>query len=143
LPTLVGWWEGRDIDLKERLGLYPSDDEARSQRERRERDRASILEAIRKEGMLLDHGDISAEQFAVAAHEFLGRSGAALAVSQLDDLLGEADPVNVPATFLEYPNWRRRYGGTLEEVAAGPNAWRRAGRLPEFRSSERPRDHAD
>ena len=23
LPTLRGWWEGRDLDLKEQLGLFP------------------------------------------------------------------------------------------------------------------------
>ena len=142
LPTLVGWWEGRDIDLKERLGLYPSDDEARSQRERREQDRASILEAFRKEGLLEGDGEISAEQFTIVAHEFLARSGSALVLPQLDDLLGEADQVNVPATSLENPNWRRRYRVTLEEIASGQEAWRRAGRLPELRSSDRQDHHA-
>lgn len=142
LPTLVGWWEGRDIERKNRLGLYPSDDEARSQRERREQDRASILEALRKEGVLQADGEISAEQFAIAAHEFLARCGSALVVPQLDDLLGEADQVNVPATFLENPNWRRKYRMTLEEIASGEEAWRRAGRLPELRSSDQPDAHA-
>jgi 4-alpha-glucanotransferase len=142
LPTLVGWWEGRDIDLKDSLGLYPSDDEATSQRERREQDRASILEVLRKEGLLAGDGDISAEQFAIAAHEFLACSGSALVVPQLDDLLGEADQVNVPATFLENPNWRRKYRMTLEEIASGEAAWRRAGRLPEVRSSDRQDGHA-
>jgi 4-alpha-glucanotransferase len=143
LPTLVGWWERRDIDLKERLGLYPNDDEAAAQRQRREQDRASILEVFRKEGVLdTDGDDVSAEQFAIAAHEFLARSGSALVVPQVDDLLGEPDQVNVPATFLEHPNWRRKYSMTLEEIASGENAWRRAGRLPKLRDSDRQDDHA-
>jgi len=139
LPTLVGWWEGRDIDLKERLGLYPGQDETRSQRERREQERNAIVEVFRKEG-LLESNEISAEQFAIAAHEFLALSGSALVVPQLDDLIGEADQVNVPATFLEHPNWRRKYRMTLEEIAAGEYACRRAGRLSEFRKSDRQDD---
>lgn len=137
LATLVGWWEGRDIDLKEGLGLYPSDDEAAAQRQRREQDRASILEAFRKEGLLAADGDLSAEQFVIAAHEFLARSGSAVVVPQLDDLLGETDQVNVPATFLEHPNWRRKYSMTLEQIASGEDAWRRAGSLLELRRSDR------
>jgi 4-alpha-glucanotransferase len=39
---------------------------------------------------------------------------------QIDDLTDEADPVNVPATSLEHPNWRRRLSMTLEELAASP-----------------------
>jgi 4-alpha-glucanotransferase len=39
---------------------------------------------------------------------------------QIDDLTDEADPVNVPATSDEHPNWRRRLSMTLEELATGP-----------------------
>ena len=38
LPTLRGWWQSRDIELKERLGLYPEPGEAARQRHARERD---------------------------------------------------------------------------------------------------------
>jgi 4-alpha-glucanotransferase len=132
LPTLIGWWEGRDIDLKERLGLYPSQDEAESQRQRREQDRQAILQALREQG-LIDAAEPSADQFAVAAHEFLAQSNAALVVPQLDDLLGEVEQVNVPATTLENPNWRRKYRATLEEISSGDETWQLAGRLPELR----------
>jgi 4-alpha-glucanotransferase len=141
LPTLVGWWEGRDIDQKERLGLYPTG-EARSQRERREQDRASILQAFRKEGLLEAKGDISPDQFAIAAHEFLALSRSALVLPQLDDLLGEADQVNVPATSFENPNWRRKYQVALEEIASDDDSWRRLGRLPELRKPNRQGTHA-
>jgi 4-alpha-glucanotransferase len=39
---------------------------------------------------------------------------------QIDDLTDEADPVNVPATSDEHPNWRRRLSTTLEELATRP-----------------------
>jgi 4-alpha-glucanotransferase len=128
--------------LKERLGLYPCDDEARSQREQREQERASILQAFRTEGVIEGDGQISAEQFAIAAHDFLARSGSALVALQLDDLLGETEQVNVPATFREYPNWRRKYGVALEDIASSEKSWRRAGRLPKLRGSDQD-PHAD
>ena len=36
--------------------------------------------------------------------------------AQLDDILGERAPVNVPGTSTEYPNWRRKLGPTLDSL---------------------------
>jgi 4-alpha-glucanotransferase len=118
LATLRGWWQARDIDLKGRLGLYPSDAEFNTQRQRRERDRKAILEAFRSQGVLPQNGAISTEQFALAAHQFLARVSTGLVVVQLDDITGEVDPVNVPATSTEHPNWRRKYAKTIEALAS-------------------------
>jgi 4-alpha-glucanotransferase len=133
LPTLLGWWEGEDITLKERLGLFPTDDEAASQRRRRDQERASIVEAFRSERILDGVGNMTSEEFVRAAHQYLARTGAALVVPQLDDLLGEADQVNVPGTSVEHPNWRRKYGMTLEEIDADEAAWHRVAGLSERR----------
>ena len=40
-----------------------------------------------------------------------------LSLVQLDDLSLETLPVNLPGTSTEYPNWRRRLGRTLPELA--------------------------
>jgi 4-alpha-glucanotransferase len=37
-------------------------------------------------------------------------------MAQLDDLLGEHEPVNVPATSTQHPNWRRKYSSALDEL---------------------------
>ena len=50
LPTLRGWWEGRDLDIKERLGLFPGAGEARRQRETRERDKRQLVTALHARG---------------------------------------------------------------------------------------------
>jgi malto-oligosyltrehalose trehalohydrolase/4-alpha-glucanotransferase len=121
LPTLRGWWEGRDLDLKERLGLFPQPGEAARQRQARERDRLQLLDALRHEGLLpADGGEPDIPTLARAAHAFLARTPSLLAMAQIDDLTDEADPVNVPATSDEHPNWRRRLSLTLEELAARP-----------------------
>jgi len=120
LPTLRGWWEERDLDLKEQLGLFPEPGEAAHQRQTRERDRMQLLEALRREQLLPPTGEPDMPTLARAAHAFLARTLSALAMAQIDDLTDEADPVNVPATSDEHPNWRRRLSMTLEELAARP-----------------------
>jgi len=128
LPTLRSWLAEADIEVKRRLGLYPSEDEVARQRSRRSAERSAVLRALE-----LSH-PVPPEQFSVAVHRFLGRTRSILAMAQLDDLLGEDEPVNVPATSTEHPNWRRKYSLALE-------AWveNRAAREPvDAIRSERP-----
>jgi 4-alpha-glucanotransferase len=129
LPTLIGWWQGRDLDLKEERGLFPLG-EAASQRERRALEREALSKALTVEGLL--GRDATPDQLVQAVHNFLARSASALVMLQLDDLLGEQDQVNLPATFLEYPNWRRKYRISLEEIDKNPSVWQRAGALSEL-----------
>ena len=37
--------------------------------------------------------------------------------SQLDDLAGNLDQVNLPGTVDQYPNWRRKVAMSLEQIA--------------------------
>ena len=108
-----------------------------SQRHRRERDHRAIVNAFRNQGLLLLDGDISAEQFAFAAHQFLARVSSGLVVLQLDDLTGEVDQVNVPATAAEHPNWRRKYAKPIEEIAFDDALWRIAEILTALRGPVR------
>jgi 4-alpha-glucanotransferase len=118
LPTLRGWWEGRDIDLKRRYDLL-TDEETDWQRALRVRDKEKLLEVLRAGGMLSgDEPDLAA--LSAAAHCFLARSAAILAVAQLDDMLDEPDQVNVPSTSWEHPNWRRKLSVPLEALDGHP-----------------------
>jgi 4-alpha-glucanotransferase len=115
LPTLRGWWEGRDIDLKQSYGLLPTEEEIRWQRDLRDRDRLRLLEALRG-AKLLAEGEEDIAAISRAAHGFLARSSSLLAVAQLDDMLDEGDQVNVPSTSWEHPNWRRKLSVPLEAL---------------------------
>ena len=115
LPPLASFWEGSDIDLRERLGLYPEPGMADAARLERARDRQAILAALACEGLL--PGDIEAgdrvparmtEALAGAIQVFLARSPAAVMVVQPEDWLLMTTPVNVPGTHREYPNWARK-----------------------------------
>lgn len=126
LATLRGWWEEHDIDLKERMGLYPEAGEVEKQRARRREERSRLVEAVRAAGLALpasfggdsDYGTALGN----AVHAFLARSNAAIAMVQLDDLTDEREQVNLPGTVDQYPNWRRKLSLTLEELADDPSA---------------------
>ena len=51
-----------------------------------------------------------------ALHAFIKKTPSALAMLQIDDLLGETTAVNLPGTDRERPNWRRKLAG--DAVAA-------------------------
>jgi 4-alpha-glucanotransferase len=124
MPTLRGYWEGDDIDLRVRLNLYPSADSVVQVRAERDADRRALLAALRAEGLAPSNPSEPAGPFtpalAQALHLYLARSTAALGAVQIEDLLGIADPVNVPGTSHEYPNWQRKLNADLEDIVARP-----------------------
>jgi 4-alpha-glucanotransferase len=120
LPTLRGWWEGRDLAMRHDLRLFPRPEDAAEQRHQRQRDRGHLLEALRREGLLQGNEEPDGATLALAVHAYLARSPSMLAMAQIDDLTDECDPVNVPATTTEYPNWRRRLSMTLADLARLP-----------------------
>ena len=55
-------------------------------------------------------------ELATALHVYLARSHCRLVSLQIEDLLGMVDPVNVPGTDREYPNWRRKLTADIEDM---------------------------
>ncbi|HTN96382.1 MAG TPA: 4-alpha-glucanotransferase, partial [Nordella sp.] len=106
LPTFAGWASGAHLDLDHRLKRTP--DEAKQRRDY-EIQRAELQTAFDAAG--LPRGDPM-----LIAHEFLDRTGSAVAFVQVDDLFGETEPLNVPGTDREYPNWRRRSSRPVSDV---------------------------
>ncbi|HEX3951614.1 MAG TPA: 4-alpha-glucanotransferase [Steroidobacteraceae bacterium] len=122
MPTLCSYWEARDIELRRRLRLYPTAQIENDIVRERDHDREQLLAALREQG--LDPGRPSAplEPYTAALgralHVYLARSSTALVAVQIEDLLGMIDPVNVPGTHHEYPNWQRKLSADLEDVMA-------------------------
>jgi 4-alpha-glucanotransferase len=88
----------------------------------RDQDRVALLSALRAQGLAPGQPTSAHEPFtaelAQALHLYLARSNAALAAVQLEDLLGLTEPVNVPGTSGEYPNWQRKLSMDVEDIAA-------------------------
>jgi 4-alpha-glucanotransferase len=119
LATLSGWFAASDIELREARQLYSNPDEAERQRRRREEEKRNLLEALERQG--LDPGDGSDDgRLSRAVHAYLGRSGAAIAMVQIENLTGEKLQVNLPGTTGQYPNWQRRLKLSLEMMAENP-----------------------
>jgi 4-alpha-glucanotransferase len=122
MPTLRSYWEGRDIDLRRRLNLYPSVDLERDIIREREHDRELLLGALQEQGLKPAHPatpfDAFTAELAHALHLYLARSATALAALQIEDLLCMTLPVNVPGTDREYPNWQRKVSADIEDMAA-------------------------
>jgi 4-alpha-glucanotransferase len=117
LPTLRAWWQGLDLQLKEQLSLFPTENHASQAAAERETDRTA-LETLLRECRLIGASRPDADLFTDAAHAFLARARTLLTMMQLDDLTGEVEPVNVPTTSTEHPNWRRRISVSLEQLDA-------------------------
>lgn len=112
LPTLRAWWHAYDADLKLELGLIDAA-AADELRRTRARQREALTEALVREGLLAEGDAGNDDAVGVAVHAYLGRTQALLAMAQIDDVTAETEPVNVPATTDERPNWRRRISTRL------------------------------
>jgi 4-alpha-glucanotransferase len=122
MPTLRSYWEGRDIELRRRLNLYPSAEVESDVIREHDRDRELLLGALGSQGLKPAQPATPYDGFtadlAHALHLYLARSATTLVALQIEDLLGEILPVNVPGTDREYPNWQRKVSAEIEELAA-------------------------
>ncbi|MFZ8885919.1 MAG: 4-alpha-glucanotransferase [Steroidobacteraceae bacterium] len=123
LPTLKAWWEATDIDLRARLGMYPPDLDVSSLKADRATDRERLIDALAGAGTRPRWPvDAFEADFAAAIHAFLASSASALVAVQAEDLLGMEDPVNIPGTWAEYANWRRKLSADLAALVEGDSA---------------------
>jgi len=132
LATLVGYWEARDLEWRQKLHLFPNDAVRLQQIEDRKRDCARLLGALQRASLLPpDLGPEShwpvpmTTQLAMAVQEYLARTPSRVLVVQLEDIFGCRDQVNFPGTVDQYPNWRRKLPLTLEQ-------WDQDGRFAEL-----------
>jgi 4-alpha-glucanotransferase len=125
LPTLRGYWTGRDLEWRQRLDLYPGPEARDADRADRERERRLLVNALRHEGVLppdiaeslfTDAGPQYRPELSEAVHRFLGRSDARFVLVQIEDACGELEQANLPGTMDEHPNWRRKLSRPLAEI---------------------------
>ncbi|HYW52887.1 MAG TPA: 4-alpha-glucanotransferase [Dongiaceae bacterium] len=136
LATIPAWLRGEDLDLRDHLGLLETP--LAGELAARAKERALLLDA------LVTHGDLAAGEreddvaVIVAANRFLAATPCAIVMAQLDDVLEERAPVNVPGTSTEYPNWRRKLGTSVEALASDPRLARLCTALSDLRPRTTP-----
>jgi 4-alpha-glucanotransferase len=119
LPTVAGWWRGRDIEW--RVETDPAADGAALQ-SIRQRDKEVLWRALCTSGAA--HGAAppprQPEPVVDAAITHLASSRCNLALVAMEDIVGAIEQPNLPGTTTQHPNWRRRLprGNGLDDPAA-------------------------
>lgn len=135
LPTVAGWWRGRDIDWRTKLGMNPHGSDEQSQRSAREADRALLWDALKQAGCA--QGDPpppnEPETVVDASLAFVGATPSRLAIAPIEDVLALEEQPNLPGTINEHPNWRRRL--PAGDVFATPGSEDRLARFVHARQS--------
>ncbi|MBV9549927.1 MAG: 4-alpha-glucanotransferase, partial [Alphaproteobacteria bacterium] len=105
LPTLAGWWRGRDLDWRERITGKNQAEAGKA----RAREKRALWKALRAGGA---RGTIpkTAAAFVDGVFTALARAPSPLRLVTAEDLTGEIEQPNIPGTVDEHPNWRRRLG---------------------------------
>lgn len=122
MPTLIGFWHCLDLELGKELGLYPTEEILQTLYADRHENKQAILDTLHGHLSVDDSvgrdvnytGMTQALNYGMQTHMAAGSSS--LLSLQLEDWLQMDKPVNIPGTFNEYPNWRRKLSQNLESV---------------------------
>ena len=122
LPTLAGFWLGRDIEARRAAGL--ADEQGyRNQWHDRRREKQGMLDALHAEHLLPDYFERNADHIpdlngdlhnAIAG--FLAQMPSMILLLNQEDFTKETEQQNLPGSTAEYPNWRRKMKFAIEDL---------------------------
>ena len=124
MPTLIGYWHCKDLELGQEIGLYKGDDLIQGLYQSRAQDKQQILNTLHGHKSIPDHLERDAMKLGMTQELNYGlqihmaKGASALLSLQLEDWLQMDMPVNIPGTSDEYPNWRRKLTVDLEDIFA-------------------------
>jgi 4-alpha-glucanotransferase len=129
LPTLAGFWSGRDIDARHQAGVLGDGDAYERAKRERQRDKQRMLDHLFSAGLLPDtHHRVAADipeltgEIHNAITEFLASTPSMLLTLNQEDLTKEPEQQNLPGTVHQYPNWRRKMRYSVEELTTSKTA---------------------
>lgn len=122
LPTLAGWWSGRDLTWKQALNLYPDDEMKNNEQSARIKDRHFLIAALKDLGVLLPEDmnektlEITPTKLNMAIQTYIAKTSSHIQLIPLEDALELTEQVNIPGTVDEHPNWCQKLPTTLEDL---------------------------
>jgi 4-alpha-glucanotransferase len=129
LPTLAGFWLGRDIEARRAAGVLPDDEDYRRQSQARQVEKQRLLDALFSLDLLPNWFPPSAEdtpEFTGELHNaavgFLAITPSELMVLSGEDLFKQTEQQNLPGTTAEYPNWRGKLRYSVGELTTDKQA---------------------
>ena len=127
LPTVAGWWRGRDIEWREKLGRFPSHEAAQQEQAQRQQDRTALWDAMRESRAAEGPPPNDPQPVVDAALVHVASARCSLAILPLEDALGLDEQPNMPGTVEGHPNWQRRLPGQAADLLHDPAVARRLG----------------
>jgi 4-alpha-glucanotransferase len=136
LPTLAGWWQGRDIDWRTNLDLLEQGQTEQQAHDIRKHERSLLWQALKQAGFASgEEPEAKADSAPVdALIEFVAATPAPLAMLPVEDALGLMEQPNLPGTIDSHPNWRRRLPHKVENLLCNQALSRRLAILNKSRS---------
>lgn len=132
LPSLQGWFLGRDILWRSKSG-YLTDDQAGTEYAQREWEIGALGERLCREGYL-DGSEQSSTARIDACISFVAATPSQLVMMPLEDLMGSEEQPNLPGPGNIHPNWKRRWPVPAGRMFDNKDVRRRAQLLNESRA---------
>lgn len=116
LPTVKGYWQEYDIELGQQYQVYPSPDVLVQVQANRTFSKQAFCEALTEQGLEAEQKTPVSRAFNHRLQAYVAQTHSALFGTQPEDWLDMLEPVNIPGTSTEYPNWRRKLAKTTEQL---------------------------
>lgn len=127
LPTLAGFWIGRDIEARRQAGILASEEAYHSAWRRRRMEKQKILDLVRALQLVPAHVPSQADEIPELSEELhqailglLAMTPCLLLAINQEDLTRDPEQQNLPGTTAQYPNWRHKMRYSLEELESSP-----------------------
>lgn len=123
LPSYSAFWKGLDLEL----GLQQktiTQAQYRMHRKNRKSDKELFVKTFQSKNYpmpdnlgTIKSADTSVpEWFIPNVYRFLSETNSQLLLVRLEDILGQDEQINLPGTYLEYPNWRYKLPILIEDL---------------------------
>lgn len=136
LPTYTALWKGLDLELSKKMKLI-TPEQYKHHIENRKNERYQFLTAFVHQGMPVPgcermegsddakcqnmrqimSGEIVPSWFIPNTYAFLARTNAMILLVRMEDILEQEEQINLPGTYLQYPNWRYKLPVLLEGLS--------------------------
>jgi len=127
LPTLAGWWTGRDLEWRKELNLYPSEEFGQKERDDRIIDRDFLIAAMTDSDLMTEETApkkspaIMNTPLSVAVQEYMAQAPSSIQLIPLEDALELKEQVNIPGTIDQHPNWKQKLPVSMENFWDTPS----------------------
>lgn len=120
--TLSGWWQGRDLQWRQQLNLYPNEEAGLADRNARASERQNLIAALDDLQVIdmckapqQDPAQMNTE-LSIAVQKYLATSPSHIQLIPLEDALEIPEQVNIPGTIDQHPNWLQKLPVLLEDM---------------------------